>query len=427
MGQTATEKTLEAASDAIDVRAGDTVEVAVDVTWVHETQFGIFRETFEEIGGEVWDREKAFFMIDHFPNPSTQEQADRLHELTEYAERRGIDLVETGIKHQAWRTLGIARPGAIMAGPDSHTPTAGALGAYATPVGPTDTAVVWNTGTLWLTVPETVRITIEGEPRRYVTPRDVGFRMLEEFGEETAYFAEGATVEYAGEYVEALSLDGRQTLANMSTETGAASSYIEPDETLTEYLETAVEAEYTIYTTDPDANLAERYALDVSDLSPKVAYPHSPSNVRDVSKAAGIEIDRFFLGSCANGHLQDLRMAADILEGAHIAPGTDLIVSPATDEIRKQASRAGILDVFVQAGARVSSGYCSACPGYEGVLAEGERCLATSTRNYRGRMGHRDSEIYLCSPAVLAVSAIHGEITPPCGDSVAPSEGDSDD
>lgn len=413
MGQTATEKMLEAACEKRDVQAGDSVEVNVDVTWVHETQFDIFKNTFEEVGGEVWDRDKALFMIDHFPNPSTQEQADRLGELNRYAEQEDIDVVKVGIKHQAWRMLGIARPGAIMAGPDSHTPTAGALGAYATCVGPTDTAVVWNTGKLWLTVPETVRIDIEGEAGAQITPRDVGFEILGEFGDETDYFAEGQTVEYGGTYIEDLSLDGRQTLANMTTEMGAASSYIEPDEILDEYLETKVEEEYTIYTADEDAEYAEHYTIDVDDLSPKVAFPHSPSNVRDVSEAVGIKMDQFFLGSCANGHLEDLRVAANILEDAEIAKGTDMIVTPATDEIRKQASREGILDVFVQAGARVSSGYCSACPGYEGILAEGERCLATSTRNYRGRMGHRDSEIYLCSPATVAASAIEGEITDP--------------
>lgn len=413
MGQTATEKILEGVSDETGVQAGDSVEVSVDVTWVHETQFDIFKETFEEVGGEVWDRDKALFMIDHFPNPSTQEQADRLHALQKYAEQEDIDVIKVGIKHQAWRMLGLARPGAIMAGPDSHTPTAGALGAYATCVGPTDTAVVWNTGKLWLTVPETVRIHLEDEPGPHVTSRDVGFHILGELGGETDYFAEGQTVEYGGSYIEGLSLDGRQTLANMTTEMGAASCYIEPDETLAEYLDAKVDEEYTIHTSDENANYAREYTLDVGNLGPKVAFPHSPSNVDDVSAAVGTEMDQFFLGSCANGHLEDLRVAADILEGSEIAPGKDMIVTPATDEIRKQASKEGILDVFVQAGARVSSGYCSACPGYEGILAAGERCLATSTRNYRGRMGHRDSEIYLCSPAVVAASAIEGEITDP--------------
>jgi 3-isopropylmalate/(R)-2-methylmalate dehydratase large subunit len=413
MGQTATEKMLEAASDERGVQAGDTVEVDVDVTWIHETQFDIFREAFEQVGGEVWDRNKALFMIDHFPNPSTQEQADRLAELKAYADQEDIDVVKVGIKHQAWRMLGLARPGAIMVGPDSHTPTAGALGAYATCVGPTDTAVVWNTGKIWLKVPETVRIDIEGTTERYVTPRDVGFHILGELGEDTDYFAEGATVEYGGSYVDELSLDGCQTLANMSTEMGAASSYIEPNEKLEAYLETKVDDDYAIYTSDADADHVEKHTVDVEALSPQVAFPHSPSNVKDVSAAVGLEMDQFFLGSCANGHLEDLRVAADILNGETIAADTDMIVAPATDEIRKQASMEGILDTFVQAGARVSSGYCSACPGYEGILAEGERCLATSTRNYRGRMGHRDSEVYLGSPATVAASAITGEITDP--------------
>lgn len=414
MGQTATEKILLEACGAESVSPGDTVEVEVDVSWIHETQVNIFRETFEEIGGEVWDTDKAVFMIDHFPNPVTTEQADQLKLLHDYAEEKGVRVIETGIKHQAWRSLGLARPGAIMAGPDSHTPTAGALGAFASAVGPTDTAIIWKEGKLWITVPETIRFDIEGELDPYVTPRDVGFYLLQQFADESDYFAESRTVEYAGPTIREMGLDGRQTLCNMGTEMGVTNAYIEPDETLkTEYLDPKVEEPYTVHRSDDDAAFERRHAVDVGGLRPKVAFPHSPSNVKDIDEAVGIELDRLFIGSCANGHLSDLEAAAEVLEGREIHEDVDMIVTPATDEIRKRASERGILDVFVQAGARVSSGYCSACPGYEGVLTEGERCLATSTRNYRGRMGHRDSEIYLASPTVVAASAVTGEITDP--------------
>jgi 3-isopropylmalate/(R)-2-methylmalate dehydratase large subunit len=417
MGNTATEKMLLAASDEKAVSAGDTIEVDVDISWIHETQVNIFIETFEDLGGVVWDTDKAVFMIDHFPNPTSSEQADQLQLLHEYAAEKGVEVIETGIKHQAWRSLGLARPGAIMAGPDSHTPTAGALGAFASPVGPTDTAIIWQKGKLWLTVPETIRFDIEGELDPYVTPRDIGFYILEQHSAETDYFAESRTVEYAGPTIEEMGLDGRQTLCNMGTEMGVTNAYIEPDETLrVEYLDPKVSEPYSIHRSDEDADFERRHTVDVDGLRPKVAYPHSPSNIRDVEEAEGIELDQLFLGSCANGHLSDLQVAAGILEGREISDGVDFIVTPATDEIRKQASADGILDTFVQAGARVSSGYCSACPGYEGVLAAGERCLATSTRNYRGRMGHRDSEIYLASPATVAASAITGEITDPTGE-----------
>jgi 3-isopropylmalate/(R)-2-methylmalate dehydratase large subunit len=247
-----------------------------------------------------------------------------------------------------------------------------------------------------------------------VTPRDIGFHLLEQFAGESDYFAESRTVEYGGPTIREMGLDGRQTLCNMGTEMGVTNAYIEPDETLrTEYLDPKVEDSYTMHQSDDDADFEREHTVDVGDLRPKVAFPHSPSNVRDLEEAEGIELDQLFIGSCANGHLSDLRIAAELLEGREIPDEVDLIVTPATDEIRKQASTAGILDTFVQAGARVSSGYCSACPGYEGVLAESERCLATSTRNYQGRMGHRDSEIYLASPAVVAASAITGEITGP--------------
>jgi 3-isopropylmalate/(R)-2-methylmalate dehydratase large subunit len=415
MSQTATEKMLEAASlDATSVRAGDTVEVSVDQSWVHETQVNIFKEKFEELGGEIWDRDKVMFMIDHFPNPSTQEQADRLQYLREYAAEKDVDVVSVGIKHQAWRMLGLARPGAIMAGPDSHTPTAGALGAFATSIGPTDTAVIWHTGQLWLTVPETIRFDISGELDDYVTPRDVGFHLLEEFSDDTAYFAESMTVEYGGDWIEGSSLDARQTLCNMGTEMGVTNSFVAPDDRLkAEYLDPKVETPYETFESDADADFAEHYDIDVTGLEPKVAFPHSPSNVHDIGEAVGTDIDRLFLGSCANGHYEDLALAADILSGNAVHPDVDLLVTPASDEIRRQLSRDDVLDTFTQAGALVSNGYCSACPGYEGVLADGEVCLATSTRNYQGRMGHRNSEIYLCSPAVLAASAIEGEIADP--------------
>lgn len=415
MGQTATEKMLEAASPSSDkVRAGDTVEVGVDVSWVHETQYTIFKEKFEQLGGQIWNRDKAMFMIDHFPNPSTQEQADRLKHLNEYATKKEVDVVKVGIKHQAWRMLGLARPGAIMAGPDSHTPTAGALGAFATSIGPTDTAVVWKSGQLWLTVPETIRFDITGELSEYVTPRDIGFHLLERFGDETSYFAESMTIEYAGETTKRMSLDARQTLCNMGTEMGVTNSFIAPDDTLKrEYLDVKVDQPYKIHSSDEDADFAERYHIEVSDLVPKVAFPHSPKNIHDIDDAEGIEIDKLFLGSCANGHYEDLALAAEIMENNEIHPEVEMIVAPATDEIRQQASRDGILDTFIQSNVRVSNGYCSACPGYEGVLSEGDVCLSTSTRNYQGRMGDRNSKIFLCSPAVLAASAIQGKITDP--------------
>ncbi|MEF8975276.1 MAG: aconitase/3-isopropylmalate dehydratase large subunit family protein [Halapricum sp.] len=414
MAQTATEKILESTSDASDVTAGDTVEASIDVSWVHETQFSIFKDLFEDFGGEVWDREKAIFMVDHTPNPTDESQAQQVRAVEEYADDKDMDVVTTGIKHQAWRSLGVARPGAVMAGPDSHTPTAGAMGAFATCLGPTDTAIVWNEGEIWLDVPGTLRFTIRGDLGEYVTPRDIGFSIFEQFGDETAFFADNNAIEYTGETVEQIGLDGRQTLCNMAADMGAMSTYIEPDNRLEhEYLDSKVDDDYEVYQTDDDAEFVGDYEVTVDSLEPKVAYPHSPNNVHDIEEASGIDIDQCFIGSCANGMLEDLRIAASVLEGREIHPDIDLIVTPASDEIRKQASAEGTLDTFQQAGARVTSNYCSVCVGYEGVLLEGERCLSTSTRNYKGRMGHPDSEIYLGSPAVVAASAVEGEIADP--------------
>lgn len=413
MGKTASEKAFAAASGNDEVSEGDTVEAEIDVSWVHETQYTIFRELFEKFGGEVWDTEKAVLMVDHTPNPTNETQAQQVNAIYDFAERKGMDVVEVGIKHQAWRMLGKARPGAIMAGPDSHTPTAGALGAFATTVGPTDTAVIWNSGKLWLEVPGTRRFSLTGALEEGVTARDVGFHILGRFGQDTDYFARDQTIEYDGEAIREMGLDGRQTLCNMAVEMGAMATYITPDDRLKEeYLDPKVIESYEVYVTDEDADYVE-HEINVGDLGPNVAYPHSPSNVHDIEEAAGIDIDQVFIGSCANGMLDDLKLAAEILEGEEVHSDVRFIVTPASDEIRKQASAAGYLDTLIQAGARVMSNYCSVCVGYEGVLDAGERCLSTNTRNYRGRMGHRDSEIYLGSPAVAAATAIHGEITDP--------------
>lgn len=413
MGKTASEKAFAAASGNDEVSEGDTVEAEIELSWVHETQLNIFSDLFEKFGGEVWDIEKAVLMVDHTPNPTNETQAEQVSAIYDYAEEKGMDVVEVGIKHQAWRMLGKARPGAIMAGPDSHNPTAGALGAFATTVGPTDTAVIWNSGQLWLEVPETRRFSLTGSLDVGVTARDIGFHILDRFGQETDYFARGQTIEYDGETIRNMGLDGRQTLCNVAVEMGAMATYIEPDERLKEeYIDPKVTEPYEVYSTDEDADFLG-HEIEVSDLSPKVAYPHSPSNVHDIEEAAGMDVDQVFIGSCANGMLDDLRVAAEILEGREIDDDVRFIVTPASDEIRKQASAAGYLDTLIQAGARVMSNYCSVCVGYEGVLDAGERCLSTNTRNYRGRMGHRDSEIYLGSPAVAAATAIDGEIADP--------------
>ena len=414
MGLTAAEKILAAASDEDAVEAGDIVEVDVDLSWVHETQLPIFRDLFEQFGGEVWDREKAMFMVDHIPNPNTVEQAEKVRAVHEYAAEKGMEVVSVGIKHQAWRSLGRARPGAIMVGPDSHTPTAGALGAFAACLGPTDTAVVWNRGRTWLEVPETLEFELVGEIQPGVTPRDIGFVLLERFGGDTSYFANGKVVEFSGPFIETLGLDGRQTLCNVAVEMGATATYIEPDEILEEaYLEDHGQGLDDYHRTDDDATAIARHTIDVSGVTPKVAFPHSPSNVRSIDEAAGIEIERCFIGSCANGMLEDIKLAADYLEGRSVADDVELLVTPATDDIRRAAAERGYLETLTQAGARVSPNYCSACVGYEGVLAAGERCLSTNTRNYRGRMGHRDSEIYLGSPAVVAASSTTGRVKDP--------------
>lgn len=316
-----------------------------------------------------------------------------------------------GVEHALLPEQGLIWPGQIVIGADSHSCTYGALGAFATGVGSTDLAAAMALGEAWFRVPSTLQFIYRGVLPPWVGGKDLILYTIGQIGVEGARYR---AMELCGEAVEALSMDGRLTMTNMAIEAGGKCGYIQPDRVTEEYLDGRVEHPYQPVYSDPEALYEEVYAFDVSNLEPQVAFPHSPANSRPVGEASGIEIDQVVIGSCTNGRLEDLKVAAQILQGHEVHPRVRLIVIPATQLIYRQALEEGLLEIFVKAGAAVSTPTCGPClGGHMGVLAAGEKALATTNRNFIGRMGHPESKVYLSGPAVAAASAVTGTITHP--------------
>ncbi len=411
MGMTITEKILAHASGKERVFPGEIVSCKIDLVCIDEIQFPIFYNAFKEIAEKIWDPERTVFIVDHYIPPCTIEQAEANKALKEFARKQGLKpYIEEGIKHQVFRMHGLARPGITIVGTDSHTNTSGTFGAFATALGPTEAAIICKTGEIWFKVPETIRFDISGKLNALVTAKDIALSILGKYGTR---FAQYKAIEFGGTTIEAMSLDGRMALCCMSTEMGAKNGIIEPDEKLTEYINQRVSKPYKILKSDKDSKYYQQYKIDASAIEPLVATPHSPGNVKPVSEVEGVKIDQAFIGSCAGGNLEDLEMAANVLKGRVIHPNVRMIITPASNEVYSQAEEKGFIKTFVDAGAKVSCSTCSACAGFEGVLATGEVCLSSSTRNFKGRMGSRKSDIYLASTATVAASAIKGQIVDP--------------
>lgn len=413
MGKTIAEKILSLASGK-DAYAGDIVVAKIDAAMIHDGTGLLTIEALKEMGRfEVWDPSKVAVVLDHVA-PSSNENFAKVHKiLREFARKHGVRLydVGSGICHQLMVESGLARPGALIVGTDSHTCTYGALGAFSTGIGSTEMAAVFISGKLWFKVPETIKIEINGSLPPMVTPKDVILRVIGTLG------ADGATykaVEFTGQAVKGMSIDGRLTLCNMAVEMGAKAGIIEPDEKTMAFLSSLGASACVDMKSDEDAEYSGKIEIDVSDLEPMVACPHSVDNVRPVKDVEGVEVDQVFLGSCTNGRIEDLRLAAEILRGKKIKDGVRMIVIPASRSIYLQALSEGLIDIFVRAGCVVCSPGCGPCAGaHQGILAPGEVCLSTSNRNFKGRMGSNDAEIYLASPAVAAVTALEGRITDP--------------
>lgn len=413
MGKTITEKIFSLASGK-DVYAGDIVVAKVDAAMVHDGTALLALEAFEDMGGKsVWDPWRILLVIDHVA-PSSNESFAKVHEaMRRFAHKYGARIcdVGSGICHQLMVESGLARPGSLIVGADSHTCTYGALGAFSTGIGSTEIAAALMSGKLWFKVPETIRIEISGSLPPMVLPKDLILRIVGDIG------ADGATykaVEYCGETVKNMSIDGRLTLCNMAVEMGAKSGIIEPDEKTKEYLRSVGVQDYTPIKNDRDAEYSEKISIEVSDLEPMVACPHSVDNVKPVKDVEGIEVNQVFLGSCTNGRIEDLRIASEILKGRKIKSGVRMIVVPASRSVYLQALREGLIERFVEAGCVVCNPGCGPCAGaHQGILGPREVCLSTSNRNFKGRMGSADAEIYLASPATAAASALEGKITDP--------------
>ena len=416
MPMTITEKILAAAAGKDSVKPGELINAKVDLVLANDITAPVAIKEFEKIGMErVWDKDRVALVPDHFtPNKDIKsaEQAklvrdfSHTQELTNY-----FEVGRMGIEHCLLPEQGLVGPGDVIIGADSHTCTYGALGAFATGVGSTDLAAAMALGETWFKVPESMKFIFNGQLNKWVGGKDLILYTIGKIGVDGALYR---AMEFCGEAISQLSMDGRFTMCNMAIEAGGKNGIIQPDEITRQYVEGRTKRPYTFYTSDPDASYVEVYEFDTAKIEPQVAFPHLPENARPVSEAGRVDIDQAVIGSCTNGRMEDLRLAAEILKGKKVNKRVRLIIIPGTQEIYRQAMREGLFEIFLDAGAVVSTPTCGPClGGHMGILAKGERCIATTNRNFVGRMGHAESEVYLANPAVTAASAVTGRISHP--------------
>ena len=416
MGMTITEKILAAHAGLAEVAPGQLIMARVDLALANDITAPVAIREFARMGvRRVFEPTRIALVPDHFTPNKDINSAEQARLLREFAREQGIvhyfEVGRMGIEHCLLPEQGLVAPGELIIGADSHTCTYGALGAFATGVGSTDLAAVMATGEIWLRVPESIRFTFTGRLRPWVGGKDLILYTIGQIGVDGARYA---AMEFAGPVIHELSIDGRLTMANMAIEAGAKNGVFPVDEKTREYLAGRVKRPFRVYESDPDARYARTYEWDVSELVPLVAKPHLPENVAPARDLRDVVLDQVVIGSCTNGRMEDLRIAASILRNRRVHPNVRLIVIPGTQEIYLQALREGLIEVFVSAGGAVSTPTCGPClGGHMGILARGERALATTNRNFVGRMGHPQSEVYLSGPAVAAASAVLGRIADP--------------
>ncbi|HOP86709.1 MAG TPA: 3-isopropylmalate dehydratase large subunit [Syntrophorhabdaceae bacterium] len=412
---TLVEKILSAHTGKKEVKAGEFLNVKVDMVMASDLTAHIAADQFEKMGAKKpFDSQKVIFVMDHFfPNKDVA-AAEQIKRLREFSKKYGILFVEAvdgGIEHVYLPEKGLVLPGDVVVGADSHTCTYGALGAFATGMGSTDIAVAMVTGEIWMKVPQTIKFNYSGKLPTWVTGKDL---ILYTIGRITVDGALYMAMEFTGEAIKGLSMEGRFTMANMSVEAGAKTGIVAVDEKTKAYIEGRSTRPYNVYTTDSEADYAAIVDYDVSRLEPQVALPHSPDNVCGISEVSNIRVDQVVIGSCTNGRLEDFEYAARVLRNKKVHPDVRCIVIPGSQEVYLAALRAGFIEVFISAGAIVGPPTCGPCVGgHMGILAAGERCASTTNRNFIGRMGSPRSEIYLVNPAVAAASAITGRLTNP--------------
>jgi 3-isopropylmalate/(R)-2-methylmalate dehydratase large subunit len=416
-GRTLVEKVLSKAAGHA-VRAGDIITAEVDLAFAHDSS-GPRRwaPMLAELGAKPWDPSKIAIVTDHYVPAVDAESAAILRQTRQFAAEHEIanffDMA--GICHLVLPEHGLIRPGMFIAGGDSHTPTAGAFGAYAAGFGATDMAAIVATGRTWLDVPATIRVLLEGAGGPAITAKDIMLLLCRMLGMDNAFKA----IEFAGSAVNRMAMAERMVLSNMAAELGAETGVIAPDATTFAYLSAAgapiaEEGDALAFASDPDAAYEAVHRIDVASLAPQIAAPHSPANSGDAAEFAGVRIDQAYIGACVGAKIEDLRMAASVLRGRKVAPGVRLLVAPASQRTTQQATQDGTLAALVEAGAILLSTGCGACAGYgAGVLAQGETCVSTTNRNFRGRMGHADSSVYLGSPYSVAAAAVAGHIVDP--------------
>jgi 3-isopropylmalate/(R)-2-methylmalate dehydratase large subunit len=412
---TLVEKILAEHSDNKEVSPGEFINVRVDLVMANDITAPIAIREFRRLGVDrVFDPDKVVMVPDHFVPNKDIASAEQAKLMREFAYEQGIiyfEVGEMGIEHVLLPEQGLVLPGEVVIGADSHTCTYGALGAFATGMGSTDIAVAMATGDIWMKVPPTIRLIYHGNLGEWVGGKDLILYTIGQIGVDGALYS---AVEFAGEAIEALSMDGRFTMANMAIEAGAKAGIFGVDNKTQLYVKSRADRPYLVYEPDSDAEYSNVIEYDVSNMEPQVALPHSPANVRPVSQVGNIEIDQAVIGSCTNGRIEDLRVAAQILKGRKIHRGVRCIIIPGSQQVYLDALVEGMLGVFIRAGAVVSTPTCGPClGGHMGVLADGEKCVSTTNRNFVGRMGSTKAEVYLANPAVAAASAIMGRIASP--------------
>jgi 3-isopropylmalate/(R)-2-methylmalate dehydratase large subunit len=416
MPMTITEKILAAHARRDSVNPGDLIEVGVDLALANDVTAPLAIQVFQDVGGEsVFDAQKIALVPDHFVPNKDIASAQQTKIMTEFARRHKIEhyfeLGDSGIEHVILPEKGLVVPGDLVIGADSHTCTYGALGAFSAGVGSTDLGVIMATGVIWLKVPATIKLVFKGKRRPYVCGKDLILFTLGLLGVEGANYK---SLEFSGDSIGTLSMDERFTMANMAVEAGAKNGIFEPDDVTRAYVEERAPGKGEYLHSDPKAYYERVIEIHVEEIEPQVALPHSPDRVQPISQVAPLELDQVFIGSCTNGRIGDMREAGEILKGRSVARGTRLIVIPGSPLVYKQALQEGILSTLLEAGAVIGPPCCGPClGGHMGILAEGERALSTTNRNFIGRMGHPKSEVYLAGPAIAAASAVLGRIGSP--------------
>ena len=418
MGMTMTQKILAAHAGLSEVKAGQLIEANLDLVLGNDVTCPVAINVFEENGADsVFDNTKIAMIMDHFTPNKDIKAAEQVKISRQFADKYDIknyrDVGQMGIEHALLPEIGLVGPGSLCIGADSHTCTYGALGAFSTGVGSTDMCAGMISGKAWFKVPSAIKFELVGEPQGYVSGKDVILHIIGMLGVDGALYK---SMEFCGEGIKHLNMDDRLCIANMAIEAGAKNGIFPVDDITREYCDGRFQGTPVEYTADEDAEYDETYVIDLSTLRPTVAFPHLPENTKTVDEIGETEvkIDQCVIGSCTNGRLSDLRAAANVLKGKKIAKGVRCIIFPGTQQIWKDAMHEGLFDIFIDAGAVVSTPTCGPClGGHMGILAAGEKAISTTNRNFVGRMGHVDSEVYLASPAVAAASAVKGYITDP--------------